>query len=98
MGKVTKNKMIRQDELMVVLKMLANKHRLAILKLLKEKREKSVGQIADCLEVSFNTISKNLLYLSQKGILVRRYDTPFVLYKISNSLPKSAKIIISKIL
>ena len=90
--------MIKEDELIIVLKMLANTHRLAILRLLKEKGEKSVGQIADRLEVPFNTISKNVLHLTQKGILLKRYDTPFVLYKISNSLPESAKIIISKLL
>lgn len=90
--------MKKEEELLIVFKILANKHRLRILKLLKEKGEKSVGQIADHLEMSFNTTSKNVLFLADKGILSRRYDTPFVLYKISNSLPESAKIIISKIL
>ena len=73
----------------------ANKHRLAILSLLKAKRSRSVGQIADHLKISFKTASRHLLYLAKKGILKRHYDGSFVLYKISNNLSKLARIVIS---
>lgn len=88
----------KEKELMKTLRTFDNKHRLAILAFLKEKGEKSVGQIADHLEASFNTVSKNLLYLARKGILNRRYDGPFVLYKISSSLPRHESVIIREIL
>ena len=96
MKKKIKNELI--NELVIMLKILANKHRLRILELIKKKGEKSVGQIADHLEIPFNTASKNLLYLSKKGILARRYDEPFVLYKISVSFPKPINTIISSLL
>jgi DNA-binding transcriptional ArsR family regulator len=85
-------------ELLVILKIFANEHRLAILKLLKERGEKSVGQIADHLKIPLNTTSKNLLYLNKKGILKRRYEGPFVLYAIQNKLSSPINIIISKLI
>jgi len=72
-----------------------NRHRLAILSLLKMKGGRSVGQISDHLEISFNTTSRHLLYLAKKGILKRRYDGSFVIYEISNNLSKLSKLIIS---
>jgi len=85
-------------DLIKTLKIFANEHRLAILGVLKNKGERSVGQIADSLEISFNTVSKNLLYLAKKGILGKRYDGPFVLYKISNPISEPARFIISRLL
>lgn len=87
-----------EKELRKIFRIFDNNHRLSILRLLKMKRELSVGQIADHLEVPFNTISKNVLLLAKSGILARRYDTPFVLYKISNSAPAQAKIILSHLI
>jgi len=80
------------------IEIFANAHRLAILSFLKKKKSASVGVIADNINVSFKTTSKHLLYLSKKGILKRRYDGPFVLYKISNNLPESVRLIISHLL
>jgi DNA-binding transcriptional ArsR family regulator len=85
-------------DLKEVFETFSNEHRLAILKLLKEKGEKSVGQIADYLELSFRITSKHLMYLAGKGVLARRYDGPFVLYKIPSSLSGSARTIIDKLL
>lgn len=80
------------------LKILAEKHRLEILNLLKTGKSKSVGQIADHLNISFKATSKHLLYFAKKGILKRRYDGPFVLYKISDNLPRVARLIIFHLL
>jgi DNA-binding transcriptional ArsR family regulator len=87
-----KNKKI--EELEKVFQIFANRHRLAILIILKLEGEKSVGQIADRLEMPFNTTSKNLLFLTRSGILKRRYDGPFVLYSIARSLLKLADLIL----
>jgi DNA-binding transcriptional ArsR family regulator len=75
-------------------KIFANEQRLAILVFLKSEGNKSVGQIADGLEISFKNTSKHLLYLAKRGILERHYDGAFVLYKISNNLPKFTQLII----
>jgi DNA-binding transcriptional ArsR family regulator len=85
-------------ELNRTFKIFANEQRLAIMNLLKTKGEKSVGQIADHLEIPFKTISKHLLYLSDKGILTRRHNGFFVLYEISGNLSKSVRLIISQII
>lgn len=92
------NSFKKEEELIKTFRIFDNKHRLAILAFLKEKGEKSVGQISDHLEAPFNTVSKNLLYLARVGILSRRYDTPFVLYKISAPLPKHESLIIREMI
>lgn len=92
------SKLKEEKELAKMFKIFGNKYKLAVLKLLKQKGEKSVGQIADDLEIPFNTVSKYLLQLARQGLLTRRYDTPFVLYKIPNSVPEKLKIILSKII
>lgn len=81
-------------ELKNLIRILDNKYRLAILVLLLDKGEKSVGQVADSLEISFNTVSKNLLFLNKKGFLKKRYDGAFVLYSISSNLPKLVGLVI----
>ena len=80
------------------LEIFDNLNRLEILKLLKNKGEISVGSIADKTKLSFKTVSRQLLYLAKNGIVERRYDGQFVLYKISSSLSKTANIIISNLL
>jgi DNA-binding transcriptional ArsR family regulator len=94
---------IKQDKVKNYKKMemefetFANKHRLVILNYLKKKRSGSVGQIADEIELPFKTTSKHLLYLAKRGILKRRYDGSFVLYKISENLSKTVDLIISQL-
>lgn len=87
-----------KKQLEEILKMLSEEHKLKILSFLKVKNEKSVGQIADYLGISFKATSKHLLHLSKRGILKRRYDGPFVLYKISGNLPKPAHVVISHLI
>lgn len=81
-----------------IFKIFSNEHRLAILSFLKAKGERSVGDIADNIGAEFGITSKYLLYLTKKGILKRRYDGSFVLYKISDDLPEIARLIISNTL
>jgi DNA-binding transcriptional ArsR family regulator len=79
------------------LEIFANEHRLAILNCLKKRKSRSVGGISDDTSISFKIVSKHLLYLARKGILTRRYDGQFVIYKISDNLPKTARMIISSL-
>ncbi len=55
---------------------------------LKNKKELSVGSIADNLPASFQAVSKHLAVLEKAGILTSRYDGSFVMYKISGDLPE----------
>jgi ArsR family transcriptional regulator, arsenate/arsenite/antimonite-responsive transcriptional repressor len=81
-----------------IFEILAEGPKLEILGLLKSKGEKSVGQIADHLEISYKVISKHLLILFDAGILQRRYDGPFVLYKFSSTMPETVRVIINELL
>ncbi len=82
-------------ELEKILKNFSNKHRIAILKYLKEKKEASVGSITDNLECPYTDVSKHLIYLKKSGILRSQYDGPFVMYKISENLSDYFNKIIS---
>jgi DNA-binding transcriptional ArsR family regulator len=77
------------------LKILADGNRLEILRFLKKKKEAPVCTISDNIGASFKATSKHLLFLARKGILKRRYDSPFVLYKFSNTLSEIHRIVIS---
>lgn len=80
------------------LEIFDNINRLEILKCLKNKGEMPVGSIADKTKLSFKTVSRQLLYLAKNGIVDRRYDGQFVLYKISGNLSKTSSLIISNLL
>lgn len=82
-------------ELMKEIEIFNNLNRLKILKFLKDKGERPVGDVADNIETSFKTASRQLLYMAKRGILKRRYDGSFVFYKISGNLPKISDSIIS---
>jgi len=58
-----------EKELEKVLKALANKRRLAILKFIKKSNRASVGEIAGAIKLSFKATSKHLLILSNVDIL-----------------------------
>ena len=77
-----------------LLKAVANKRRLAILKLLRDKREASVGELADHLRISFKATSKHLLILSKADILDREQKSKQVYYYISTPVSPTVKHIL----
>ena len=79
------------------LEILASKQRLAILSYLKKSGQRSVGSIADKVRISFKATSKHLLYLAKNGVLNRRYDGPFVVYRISDNLSELVRLVISQL-
>ena len=85
------------QELKKELEIFDNLNRLHILKYLKNRGERPVGDIADSAGVSFKTASRQLLYLAQKEILKRRYDGSFVLYKIGDKLSPITRTLISQL-
>ena len=76
------------------LKALANRRRLAIIKLLKNRREASVGEIADHIKLSMKATSKHLVILSANDIVQREQRSSQMFY----SLSVEQKPVVSKVL
>ncbi len=83
-----------EKELEKVLKALANKRRLAILKYLKSHRQASVGEIAGTIKLSFRATSKHLAILSAADILDKEQHGLQIYYRLAGSLPPAGKAII----
>lgn len=82
-------------ELEKTLKALANKRRLAIVKLLKKQGEKSVGDIAHEINLSFKSTSKHLGVLSAVDIVDREQRSLQMFYRLARNQKPAAKHIIS---
>ncbi|MEK7187347.1 MAG: metalloregulator ArsR/SmtB family transcription factor [Patescibacteria group bacterium] len=82
-------------ELEKVLKALANQRRLAILKYLKHNRQKTVGEIANEIGLSFKSTSKHLGILTVCNILEKEQKSLQVFYRLASSPRSEVKHIIS---
>lgn len=71
-----------------VLKAVANRRRLEILRYLKIKKELTLDDVADRLELSFRSTSKHLIILSRSGLLVRKQKSRFVIYQLESNIPR----------
>jgi len=67
------------------LKALANGRRLAILKILSRKRQRSVGHIAEAIKLSFKSTSRHLGVLTGAGILEREQIGLEVMHSLSRT-------------
>lgn len=74
-----------------ILKSIANKKRLEILKFLKRRKEAIVVDISDAIHLSFRSTSKHLIQLHRVGIIERTQKSKFVYYTISQILYDFAK-------
>ncbi|TSC68034.1 MAG: hypothetical protein G01um101472_187 [Parcubacteria group bacterium Gr01-1014_72] len=74
-------------ELERVLKALANRRRLGILKFLKLKKEAIVGEIAEAIRLSFKSTSRHLSILSGAGVVEREQRSTEVFYSIRFAHP-----------
>ena len=83
-----------EKELEKVLKALANKRRLAILKFIKKSSRASVGQIAGAIKLSFKATSKHLMILSNADILEKEQERLMMFY----FLPEKSNPLVSKLL
>lgn len=77
------------------LKALANKRRLEIVKYLKNKKEASVGDIADHIKLSFKATSKHLSVLFAADLVEKEQRSLSAFYYINPSLPYMARTVIS---
>jgi DNA-binding transcriptional ArsR family regulator len=80
-----------------IFKALANRRRLAILKVLSRNKELSVAEIARRINLSFTSTSKHLRLLHQLDILDRRQESLVVYYRLANPLPPIIKQLIPTI-
>lgn len=74
---------MKEKELEKIFKALANKRRLSILKYLKLKGKKSVGDIAEEIKLSFKATSKHLMILAHADIVDKEQVSLTVLYSLS---------------
>jgi DNA-binding transcriptional ArsR family regulator len=78
-----------------ILKALANRRRLAIIRHLKKHKDASVGDIAEAINLSFKATSKHLGILTAVDILEREQRNIQMFYALSNPLPPMARSSIS---
>jgi DNA-binding transcriptional ArsR family regulator len=78
-----------------ILKALANRRRLQILKFLKTRKEATVGEISQHLKITFKATSKHLALLSAVDIIDREQRSLSMFYHLSASPPPVAKSVIS---
>ncbi len=82
-------------ELEKCLKALANKRRLAILKILMNKKEATVGELAGAINLSFKSTSKHLAVLKSADIVEHEQRGISYFYKLNPSFPPGVKAIVS---
>lgn len=78
-----------------ILKALANRRRLNILKYLKKEKEAYVGDIADKINLSFKSTSKHLSILFLADVVEKEQRNLQVFYRLSENLESTAKYIVS---
>ncbi len=86
---------VTERELEKQLKALANRRRLAILKYLKSKREASVGEIAEEINLSFKSTSKHLAVLAVLDIVERDQRSLQMFYRLAASHSAAVRHILS---
>ena len=90
-----KNDIKNEKELERIMKALANRRRLAILRYLKAEREATVGEIAEEIRLSFKATSKHMLVLSAADIVEKEQRSLQMFYRLVGDLPLAARSIIS---
>ena len=78
-----------------ILKALANRRRLEIIKYLKEQKEATVGDIASRIKISFRSTSKHLSVLSGADIVEKEQRSLSCFYSLVSKLPPLARAVIS---
>ena len=80
-----------------IFKALANRRRLEILLILREKKKVSVGVLATKIKLSFKSTSKHLSVLFGAGIVEREQIVLTVNYSLSSRMSSFLKSIISRL-
>ena len=80
-----------------VLKALANRRRLSVLKLLSSNKEMDVSEIALAIKLSFKSTSKHLTVLRLCDLVERDQRGPQVYYRLADKLDNISRYILSNI-
>ena len=86
---------MNDNELERLLKALANKRRVSIIRILVAKGEMTVGALAEHIKLSFKSTSRHLSVLISAGILDREQRSLSVFYKIAPDMSKISRNLIS---
>ena len=78
---------MKEVELERQLKVLANRGRLAIINMLRKRKEANVGDIADAIKLSFTSTSKHLNMLEMAGFVEKEQRSLNVYYRITTNVP-----------
>jgi len=73
-----------EKELEKILKALANRRRLLMLKILKKRKKISVGSMSDEIKLSFRSTSKHFSVLYSAGIVEKEQDGLTMYYSLSS--------------
>ena len=84
---------MKEKEIERILKALANRRRLAIVRYLRRTREATVGDIADEIKLSFKATSKHLSILFSADIVERDQRSREMYYRLSSDQDPLAKYI-----
>jgi DNA-binding transcriptional ArsR family regulator len=77
---------MKERELEKILKALANRRRLSIVKYLRNKKEANVGDIAEEIKLSFKATSKHLMVLYSAGIVEKSQRSLQMFYCLDPNL------------
>ena len=67
------------------LKVLANRRRIAILNLLRKRKDVNVSDVADAIKLSFTSTSKHLTMLERMGFVEKEQKSLNVYYRITTT-------------
>ena len=80
-------------ELERLLKVLANRRRIAILDILRKKRRMNVTDIAGAIRLSFTSTSKHLTMLERAGLVEKEQQSLNMMYSIApDATPLLSKV------
>jgi DNA-binding transcriptional ArsR family regulator len=82
-------------ELERVMKAFANRRRIAAVRIIKHKKEMTVGNLSDELRLSFKATSKHLSVLTAAGILDKEQRSIQMFFSLAPDMPESARRIVA---
>jgi len=82
-------------ELERIFKVFGNRRRIAIVLYLQRRKEATVGDVAEHINLSFKATSKHLIILANAGIVESEQRSLQMFYKISKDLPREVRTIFS---
>ena len=87
--------MRKEVEIERQLKALANRRRLAILGMLRKRKEANVTDIAEAIKLSFTSTSKHLIMLERAGFVEKEQRSLNMFYKVAKDVPELLSHILS---